>query len=75
MERLPRPVLVMRALEVVEKKIGLQELARRLGMPPETVTAWRDGMATMPERKFLKLVDVLTDLDPDWREWDEKSRS
>jgi hypothetical protein len=73
MERLPRPVLVMRALEVVEKKIGLHELALRLGMPPETVTAWRDGMATMPERKFLKLVDVLTDLDPSWREWEEKS--
>lgn len=72
MDRLPRPLLVMRALEVVEKKVGIHELARRLGMPPETVTAWRDGMATMPERKFLKLVDVLTELDPTWTGWDEK---
>lgn len=72
MERLPAPVLVMRALEIVEKKLGLKELAARLGMPPETVQAWRDGMATMPERKFLKLVDILTELDPTWREWDEK---
>jgi len=38
----------------------------RLGSPAESIKAWSLGHATMPERKFLALVDILTELDPDW---------
>jgi len=63
--------LVQRALDVVEKKIGTGELCRRLGAPEHLVRAWQLGHATMPEYKFLRLVDILTELDASWMDWDE----
>lgn len=42
-------------------------LAERLRADPDTIRACRYGQASMPERKFLKLVDVLTDLDVAWQ--------
>ena len=66
----PGNTLVVRAIEVAEQRLGMEELARRLKTPDTTVRAWRDRHATMPERKFLLLVDVLAELDVTWTDWD-----
>jgi hypothetical protein len=71
MNRLPASPLVSRALAVAEKHLGMEELSRRLVVPEAMILAWRLGHATMPEYKFLRLVDILTELDPSWVEWDE----
>lgn len=47
------------ALKRAEQLLGITELARRLNAPVETVKVWRNGIATMPERKFLLVVDIL----------------
>jgi hypothetical protein len=66
MNRLPTSPLIARGLEIAEKHLGIEELSKRLGVHESTVRAWRFGHATMPEYKFLRLVDILTDLDPNW---------
>jgi len=66
MNRMPASPLVMRGLEIADKKLGMDELSRRLQAPATTIRAWQFGHATMPEYKFLRLVDILTELDPDW---------
>jgi len=38
----------------------------RIGAPQTLVRAWQLGHARMPEYKFLRLVDILTELDPQW---------
>ena len=75
MKRLPASPLIQRALAVAEKYLGIEELCRRLVVPETTIRAWRLGHATMPEYKFLRLVDILTELDPDWKEWDDAASS
>ena len=72
MKRLPASPLIARSLEIAEKKLGSRELAARLGAAEDTVRAWRDGHATMPQYKFLRLVDILTELDPSWQDWDNE---
>ncbi len=72
MNRLPVSPLVTRALEVAEKRLGMEELATRLGAPDTLIQAWRFGHATIPEAKFLKLVDILTELVVAWDEWNPK---
>ena len=72
MNRLPVSPLVMRAFEVTEKRLGMKELSERLGSPESSIQAWRMGHATMPEDKFLKLVDIITDLAVAWDEWNPK---
>jgi hypothetical protein len=74
MNRMPASPLITRALEVAERILGMDELCRRLGVTKDSVVAWRTGMATMPQYKFLQLVDLLADLDPAWREWDDEQR-
>jgi hypothetical protein len=71
MDRLPANPLVGRALDVVEKKIGIRELCHRLVAPEAAIRAWRLGHSRMPDSKFLQLVDILTELDPSWTDWDE----
>lgn len=39
--------------------IGEQELALRLGVPSTLLDAWLRGLASMPDRKLLKLADVI----------------
>ena len=65
--------LIVRALEVAEKHLGMKELCRRMVVPEDSIRAWKLGHATMPQYKFLRLVDILTELDPDWKEWDDAS--
>ncbi|HKU45674.1 MAG TPA: hypothetical protein VJQ58_02245 [Burkholderiales bacterium] len=66
MNRMPASPLVMRALEVAENRLGMEALSRRLGAPETTIRDWRMGFATMPERKWFRLVDILMDIEPDW---------
>jgi hypothetical protein len=66
----PAP-LIARALDVAEKHLGIEELCHRLVVPEAEIRAWRFGHAAMPEYKFLRLVDILTELDPSWVDWDE----
>jgi hypothetical protein len=58
--------LIARALEIAERHLGLQQLCVRLGVPEIVVQAWRVGDVEMPNAKFLLLVDLLTELDPQW---------
>ena len=69
MKPLPVNPQVARAVEVAEKRLGTQELSVRLGVPDSNLSAWRLGQAAMPEHKFLQLVDILTELDISWSEW------
>jgi len=66
MNRLPTSPLISRGLEIAEKRLGIDELTVRLNAPETSIRAWRLGHASMPEYKFLKLVDILTEIDPDW---------
>jgi hypothetical protein len=61
-----RPVspLILRGLEIAEKHFGIDELCARLATTPATVQAWRTGHEEMPDALFLKLVDLLIELDP-----------
>ncbi len=65
--------MVMRALQIAEEKLGLQQLSLRLSAPGATLHAWRDGHATMPQHRFLRLIDLLSALDPAWYDSEEKS--
>jgi hypothetical protein len=51
-----------RALERALRALGPDELSTRLQSPPELIQTWINGHATMPERKFLRLVDVLDEI-------------
>ena len=68
MNRLPASPLITRGLEIVEKRLGMAELSVRLGSPVSSIRAWQNGHATMPELKFLQLVDMLTQIDPSWND-------
>ena len=70
MHRLPASPLIERALDIAEKNLGIEELCHRLVAPEATIRAWRLGHAPMPEYKFLRLVDILMELDPSWLDWD-----
>ena len=56
----------MRGLEIAEKHLGMAELSTRLGVPEETIRAWRLGLVEMPDKEFLRFVDLLADIDPNW---------
>lgn len=56
----------MRGLEIAEKRLGIEALCARLGAPETSIRGWRLGHADMPEEKFLRLVDLLAELDPEW---------
>lgn len=71
MNRLPSSPLIGRALDVAERHLGIEELCHRLVVPESTIRSWRFGYSTMPEYKFLRLVDILTEIEPRWIDWDE----
>jgi len=58
--------LVTKALRIAEMRLGIDVLAEKLNASVGEIIAWRMGHAVMPERKWLKLVDILLDLDPEW---------
>lgn len=64
MNRRPVSPLILRGLEIAEKHLGIDELCKRLGATPANVQAWRTGREEMPDALFLKLVDLLIELDP-----------
>ena len=70
MNRLPASPLITRGLDVAERHLGLADLCKRLGSPEGSIRAWTLGHATMPESKFLRLVDILSEIDPNWSEAD-----
>jgi hypothetical protein len=55
-----------KGLEIAERRLGLQQLCLRLGVPEIVLHAWRLGDIEMPNEKFLLLVDLLGELDPQW---------
>ncbi len=61
---MPAREVMAQALERALKALGPDELSSRLKAPPELIQTWINGHATMPERKFLQLVDVLDEIDP-----------
>ena len=68
MNRLPASPLVIKGLEIAEKHLGMEALSARLGAPAAAIAAWRFGHDAMPQEQFLKLVDILSALDPKWTE-------
>jgi len=64
--RLPVSPLVMRALAVAEKRLGIVELCNRLGVPEAAVRAWQSGAIDMPDKDFLRLIDIVTDIEPEF---------
>ena len=72
MDRLPVSPIVSRIIHLVERKIGIEALAGRSQVPVSLMQAWRDGQAAMPREQFLRLVDLLLELDVDWEDWDGK---
>ena len=60
---MPDTEVMARALERALKAIGPDLLSARLQVPPELIQTWINGHATMPERKFLRLVDVLDEIE------------
>jgi hypothetical protein len=48
-----------RLLRQAADHIGLEELAMRLKASASLVDAWMHGLATLPDRKFSLLADVL----------------
>ena len=65
--------LVRRVIEVAAKKLGLAEVARRSSVSEPLLVAWRDGQATIPHAEFLRLVDLLVEIDAGWDDWDQAS--
>jgi len=64
--------LLLRALDIVEKHLGVEEVARRLGVSPKEIELWRSGRREVPDALFLLLVDLLIDIDPKWLDKDER---
>lgn len=73
MERLPVSPIVSRTIELAAEKIGLKGVADRIAVPIGILEAWRDGKAAVPRADFLRLVDVLLELDVGWDDWDGKA--
>jgi hypothetical protein len=59
---MPDREIMTRALERALKALGPDQLSSRLQVPPELIQTWINGHATMPERKFLRLVDLLDEI-------------
>ena len=52
-------------LQAAAQRIGRDKLAERLNIPEHLLRDWMSGHATMPERKFLQLADLLDELGDD----------
>ena len=59
--------LVRLALQEAEKKLGFDKRASRLKARDTTLRAWRDGHSAIPQSKFIILVELMSEVDPNWR--------
>jgi CheY-like chemotaxis protein len=66
MNRLPTSPLISKGLELAERHLGIEELSRRLQASETMIRSWRFGEGTMAQDVFLRLVDILTEIDPQW---------
>ena len=66
MNRAPVSPLIIKGIEIAQSRLGIDELCTRLAAPETLLRAWQLGHIAMPEAKFLRLVDILTELDPKW---------
>jgi len=64
--RVPVSPLIAKGIEIAQARLGIEELCKRLDAPEALIRAWQLGHITMPESRFLRLVDILTELDPSW---------
>jgi ribosome-binding protein aMBF1 (putative translation factor) len=64
MSRRPPSPLVKRGH--AEKRLGIEELAKRLGAAESTIRSWQTGAAEMSDKEFLLLVDILTEHAPEF---------
>ena len=62
----------MRALAVMERRLGIDELCARLGAEEVDIRAWQSGAVEMPDKDFLRLIDLVTDLEPEF--WTRKPK-
>jgi hypothetical protein len=53
-----KKAMLKRAVE----RAGMDAVSKRLGAPASLIDDWIKGMATMPDRKFLALVDIIDEL-------------
>jgi len=59
---MPDREFMVKGLERALKALGPDDLSERLQVPPELIQTWINGHATMPERKFLRLIDLLGEI-------------
>jgi transcriptional regulator with XRE-family HTH domain len=63
----------MRALAVAEKRLGIEELCQRLGVAEAVIRSWQIGVTEMPDKDFLRLIDIITDVEPEF--WGRKPKA
>ena len=51
----------------------LDELSQRLGVPETVIRSWQIGVTEMPDKDFLRLIDIITDVEPDF--WGRKPKA
>jgi hypothetical protein len=65
-----------RLLREAARRVGKEELAKRLNVPVTLLDVWLRGLATMPERKILPLADLmLEELEREQQEREQQARS
>jgi hypothetical protein len=65
-ERHPLSSIVQRAIEFAQKRLGMEEFARQIGAPPTIIAAWRIGAVAVPDATFLRVIELVTALDPNF---------
>ena len=58
----PAGLQAIRSIEIAERRLGMDELSRRIGAPDTTIRAWRLGHSTIPPHKVQKLIQVLSEI-------------
>ena len=44
-------------------RMGIEQLCKALNAPQSLIEAWMSGHASMPDRKFIALADLLDSMD------------
>ena len=56
----------------MERRLGIDELCKRLDAPEAAIRAWQSGAVEMPDKDFLRLIDIVTDIEPEF--WTRKPK-